>query len=136
MSVILLLDDDLGFVFWLGQALAEADLKPMPAQSVAAAERLLRVFKVKVDLLIVNPAISGGAEFARTLRRRQRRLPVVAALGHPDDLEPVVRDADTARSKPMVLDGAAREEWLLLVEGLLSGRGGGPSRKAAARDQG
>ena len=136
MRTVLILDDDLGFVFWLGEALTVAQFQPIPAQSVATAERLLRTLKIKVGLLIVNPAVPGAAEFARALRHRHEKLRVVAALGHPDDLEIVVRDADTARTKPHILDELARSEWQELVRGILSGVSKGPARKAAARESG
>jgi len=136
MHAVLILDDDLGFVFWLGEALTAGRFQPIPAQSVATAERLLRTLKIKVDLLIVNPAVPGATEFARELRRRQEKLRVVAALGHPDDLEIVVRDADTARSKPHILDELAKSEWREMVRGVLSGKSNRPARKAAGRESG
>ena len=72
----MILDDDLGFVFWLGQALSASQCKALPAVTAAEAAALIAHFKLQVNLLIVNPAIPGAVEFASALRKEQRQMRV------------------------------------------------------------
>lgn len=76
MATILILDNDLGFSFWLGQSLSTPHCRALPAKSVAEAVALIGQFKLKIDFLIMNPAIPGANDFTRALRREQRYLRV------------------------------------------------------------
>lgn len=76
VATILILDDDLGFALWLGQALSAANCRVLPATSVTEAAALVSHFGLTVDLVIRNPSIAGGADFTRTLRREQGYLRV------------------------------------------------------------
>ena len=76
VATILILDDDLGFTFWLGQAFSNAHCTAVPAVTVAAAKELIDQFGLSIDLAIVNPKVPGSAEFTRTLRRAHENLRV------------------------------------------------------------
>lgn len=82
MATILILDDDLGFSFWLGQTLTAPHCETLPAKSVAEATALIGQFKLKIDFLIMNPAVPGALAFTRALRRKQKHLRV-ATLDPP-----------------------------------------------------
>ncbi len=88
VATILILDDDLGFCFWLGQALTAPQCETVPARSVAEATALIGRFKLKIDFLILNPSVPGAADFTRTLRREQKHLRV-ATLESEDSDNPV-----------------------------------------------
>ena len=128
MAAILILDDDLGFLFWLGQALA-ADFKPIPAPSVADAKKLLRRLRTRIDVLIVNPLIPGAVPFTRGLRRKQGRLRVIAAVRYTEELDPILQDLNAARSKPGILDQIAMAEWRQAVRQVLTSK---PKRRGRA----
>jgi len=87
VATILILDNDLGFSFWLGQTLSAPHCEALPARSVAEAATLIEHFKLKIDFLIINPALPGAADFSRALRREQKHLRV-ATLDSPDPDEP------------------------------------------------
>lgn len=76
VATILILDDDLGFSFWLGQSLNAPHCRALPAKSVAEAAALIGQFKLKIDFLIMNPAVPGASDFTRALRREQKHLRV------------------------------------------------------------
>ena len=76
MATILILDNDLGFCFWLGQAMTASQCKAFPATTIAEAFTLIAQFKLKVDFLILNPAVPGAMDFMQALRREQRQLRV------------------------------------------------------------
>jgi len=131
MALVLILDDDLGFVFWLGHALA-TDFQPFPAPSVPEARKLLRRLRSKVDILILNPLVPGAAAFARSLRRKQRRLVVIATVENIEDLDAVLPEVNAARNKPTLLDEVAMTEWRQLVRQLLSSPRHRPRRASAS----
>lgn len=76
MATILILDNDLGFCFWLGQAMTASQCKAFPATTITEAVTLIAQFKLKIDFLILNPAVPGAMDFMRALRREQRHLRV------------------------------------------------------------
>jgi len=76
VATILILDNDLGFSFWLGQSLTAPHCRALPAKSVAEAAALIGQFQLKIDFLIMNPAIPGASEFSRALRKEQKHLRV------------------------------------------------------------
>ena len=88
MATILILNDDLGFALWLGQALSASSCEALPATTVAEAAALIGHFKVIVDLVILNPRVPGAVDFTRALRREQGRLHVATL------------DSETADSGP------------------------------------
>src|SRR5690242_6812075 len=76
VTTILILDNDLGFCFWLGQALIGSHCKAFPATTIPEAVTLIAQFKLKIDFLILNPAVPGAMDFMKALRREQRQLRV------------------------------------------------------------
>ena len=76
MATILILDDDLGFSFWLGQTLSTAQCSAVPAATVSAAAELIGQFRLIIDLVIMNPRVPGAMDFTRNLRREQGHLRV------------------------------------------------------------
>jgi hypothetical protein len=120
MATILILDDDLGFVFWLGQTLTSPQFRPFPAPSVADAKKLLKNLAAGLDILIVNPELNGALEFARGLRMRQRGLRLIAALGYPPASSEAPPGFDAARNKPDERDEAEQTAWEQLIRRVLS----------------
>ena len=97
VATILILDNDLGFSFWLGQSLTAPHCRALPAKSVAEAIALIGQFKLRIDFLIMNPAVPGASDFTRALRKEQRHLrvatltPEIAEAGErPESLQPVM----------------------------------------------
>jgi DNA-binding response OmpR family regulator len=76
VATILILDNNLGFAFWLGQALSTSNCEALPAMNVTEATALIGRFKLEVDLVILNPSVPGAADFTQTLRRQQGHLRV------------------------------------------------------------
>jgi len=74
VATILILNDDLGFALWLGQALSASNCEALPATNVSEAEALIGHFKLDIDLVIVNPMVPGAVDFTRALRREQGHL--------------------------------------------------------------
>lgn len=120
MATILILDDDLGFVFWLGQTLASPEFRPFPSPSVAEAKKLLRMLTAGLDVLIVSPELPGAVEFARDLQKRRPELRLIAALGYAPASSEAPPGFDAARNKPDERDEAEQAAWQHLVRRVFS----------------
>ncbi len=56
---VLIVDDDLAFLWWLGEVFAEAGYQAAPALDCRQALVLLKQLDLDLDLLVVNPKLAG-----------------------------------------------------------------------------
>ena len=134
MKTILILDDDVGFVLWLGKTLAEAGYQVVPALHIGEASELIRSLGLTIDLLIMNPAARGADEFIQTLRHQREGLRLIAPVEDPADASTTFVEVDgVGRRPPFVNDiqdlissasltaeeatiqSRSQSEWLTLV---------------------
>ncbi len=120
MKTVLIVDQNLGFVFWLGQLLQTAGFAAFPARSVSDAGVVLVEFALAVDVLILNLCLPGAADFIARLRRSQEHLKVIAIAKRGQALEPRLQ-VDSSCAEPQRIDEAAQLEWMTTVQGMLSG---------------
>ena len=115
MEKVLILDDDLGFVFWLGHLLDDTGYSALPAKSVPDAALLLRQLDTSVDVLVINTALPGGLDFMADLHRSQPGIRVIGIVNEPlgATRHPEI---DAVHSRPSILNEAAKVEWLQCVE--------------------
>lgn len=125
MKTILILDNDPGFLFWLGDLLHGAGLKPFPALNVSQATVLLGEFNLAIDVLVANLAVSGAGELARNLRH-ENHARIVAALPPGPEPEQLPPDVDIALRKPTEFDEHTRSEWLDTIRRALGENTGRP----------
>jgi CheY-like chemotaxis protein len=100
-QTILIVDDDLGFVMWLGHTLVSAGYLTVPLTSAQESLRIIAELDLTmIDLAIVNPAMPEVYHLIDTLRSRQEYLQVIA-------MEPSSRN---------VIDlNTAEQEWTAKV---------------------
>jgi DNA-binding NarL/FixJ family response regulator len=122
MKTILIIDDDLGFVFWLGPVLAHAGYEVLPAKGFSDASTLLSELNAKIDLLIVNPSLPGVADFVSALRRSRPNAKILFALDNDQPAGPI-QNADIIARKLLQQDAAAATLWLRVVEQALGQQG-------------
>jgi hypothetical protein len=114
MKNVLIVDNDLGFIFWLGQVLAGANYQPWPACNVLNATAMVAGRHLaRLDLLILNPFLRGAAQFLSDLRRSQPDLKVLA-LGVDSDR--LARGVNAWQPRPAVADLSAKHTWVLEIE--------------------
>src|ERR1017187_4122777 len=77
-KTVLIVDNDLGFAFWLGQALDRAGYETWPARNVAAADSLLAEVRLVVDLLVINASLPRARAFAAHVGRSRADFKVIA----------------------------------------------------------
>ena len=115
MKTVLVVDSDVGFVFWLGHGLDQNRYAVLPAASVPNARTLLDELGNAVDLVVVNPALPDAADFVGTLRGRNPRLKIV--LVNDAAAEPaVIPSFDLQCQKPTVIDDSAQQDLIAKSE--------------------
>lgn len=118
MKNILILDSDLGFIFWLARVLVEAKHQPWPACTPLDAVSIVnRKQMAPLDLLVVNPSVHGAQHLIREFRCKQPNLKVLAV----DPLnDRQVRGVNGWRAKPHSGDRESREKWLREIDRMFS----------------
>jgi DNA-binding response OmpR family regulator len=113
MKNILIVDNDLGLMFWLGAALVDAGYRAWPAGSLAEAISVVgRKPSMRLDLLIVNASLPGVSKLIAHFRRTQPHLNVMA-LGPQGGTLPGVNYFEAT---PGLMDDAAKQEWVRAVK--------------------
>jgi len=113
----LILAPDLGFILWLGHALARAGFVALPAQTVADGKKLAREFQTQPDVLIIDPRLDGSEKLAAELRRSDEHIRIVAVGSTPE--RTVGPEAfDFWKIIPERSDRDAANDWVRAVESL------------------
>ena len=99
MATILVADGDLGFVAWLGTMLAAGGYATFPATSASTAKQLVDELQIKVDVAIVNLALSGIIELIDEFRLQDASLKIIAIEDAPPVARIVKVDAAHSRSE-------------------------------------
>ncbi len=109
-AIVLIIDDDFGFVTWLGVTLATNGYATIPATSLSAAQQLLDELGVTPDLVVMNLELTGTIELIEALRRANLDLKVIAIEDTTPPARPIEVDRMHARSEA---------DWLMTVERIL-----------------
>jgi hypothetical protein len=118
---VLIIDSDLGFVFWLGQALDAAGYDTLPAKGITEAHSLLSELHIKIDVLMLRRTLRGAEEFASDLRYVQNgQLRTIALTEEGDERVDSLSGWDGWQVKPRLPDSNARKIFLSLVQGVLA----------------
>jgi len=105
---VLIVNEDLGFIFWLGDIVTEARCLCIPALNSLQAISLVRELKVEIDLLIVNPALAGVSEMIETLNNAQHSYQIVSSV---DKTLNRTRNIHAEATRP-ILEPVLRQKWL------------------------
>ena len=139
MQSVLIVDHDLGFVFWLGRALDAAGYCALPAKDVTSALELLNEFPVTVSLLIISQHET-WLPLLKVLLAKNQSLKIIALAGDRKDVGKLALAGRSAN--PDCSDEAPEAEWLAIVESTLTansrrrwfGRTGPPVTRVDALD--
>lgn len=117
-TTVWIVDDDLGFVWWLGELFTAAGCRALPALSCDQAISLKKTLNVGIDLLVVNLHLRGVGEMLRVFTRVHPRLKIVA-IGPPTEaIETKIRPW-TSIERPAAAQSVSRADWLKRVRKLL-----------------
>jgi hypothetical protein len=127
VKTILVIDNDLGFLYWLGCTLCAAGYMAVPAKSSQNANELLSRLNIGIQLLVVNSSMRGARGFAVALRRTQRHLKVIAMIGGDEGRSPGFPGADASQQKRSGRGEFSETEWLDTIESVFA-RGAATTR--------
>lgn len=128
LKTVLILDDELGFVFWLGHLLDAAGYSALPAKSVPDAAMLIMQLDLRVDVLVINLALAGAADFIGAMHRSQMGVKVIGVLNDPAEAAHIPR-VNAVQLKNSTLSEAEKLGWLECIQRVLAG-GGAPAHQA------
>jgi len=119
LKTVLIVDGDLGFVFWLGHLLDAAGYSAYPAKSASDAALLMLQLDLQPKLLVINPELPAAADFIAGLHRSHSSMRAIGVVEHVDDGSRHCPGMDVCLAKPAVLDDSAHGEWLDCIRQLL-----------------
>ena len=122
-----IVDDDLGFVWWLGEMFTAVGCRALPALSTEQAALLMKKLELGIDLLVVNPDLPGVSGMLQNLRRVNRNLKIVV-IGKASQALTAAIHPQANLERPSGSEPISRPEWLKKVRRLLR------QVKAAAAD--
>jgi hypothetical protein len=114
----LIIDDDLGFVCWLGEIFKEAGCRVLPALSCGDAVMLTKRLSVKPDLIILNPHLGGAANMLQNYIQTEP-LFNIATIGPPSKALGASIHVHATLERPSPSEPLLREEWLEKLRKLL-----------------
>ncbi|HXK01337.1 MAG TPA: hypothetical protein VMS37_02980 [Verrucomicrobiae bacterium] len=120
VKTVLIVDNDLGFAFWLGHALDQAGFYALPAVSASGASKLLTELGLNADLVVINANLPDAASFIADLRLAQPALKVVTVVDDIEEPPPVFLQANLVEQKPIATDENARHDWVETIRMILS----------------
>jgi PleD family two-component response regulator len=117
---VLIVDDDLGFISWLGAIIHEVGYRPVPALCARQALSLVEEFSLNVAVVVLNPELEGIRTLIRTLNQAQSRLVKVILIRDPTAPTSVVIHAHAILERPCGWESESRHEWLGTLSRILA----------------
>jgi hypothetical protein len=119
---ILIVENDLGFVWWLGQILTEVGCQAEPALRCGDAALLVEELNLGVDIVIANPGLPGASAMIRALVRSRPSLKVVLLRNPGAEIISGIR-ADVILERPSGVEALSRSEWRRRLRSVLEQAG-------------
>ena len=117
-DAVLLVDSDLGFVFWLGQTLQQGGYLALPARNLLEAVKLIASLHFSVAVLIVDESLPDLPQFVSTIRLEHKGVKIILLI-EGDDAS-LRLDVDARSRRPDPVDENSAQEWLRLIRRVLS----------------
>ncbi len=115
---VLIVDRDLGFLFWLGEVFTEAGCLAIPALDCGQAVSLMRKLSLQLAVVVVNPELIEVAWMIQTLRRSNGHFEVVTIVDDDPDVGNTIQAQATLR-RPRVGELISDGDWLDRVQEVL-----------------
>lgn len=110
----LIVDDDVGFILWLGEMFTASGYQAYPALQCREALTLTRKLALRVDVLVVNPDLPGATRAMRSLTSAQPALRVVL-IRDPAKSGPLPHSIHPALERPSAWEPISRPQWIMKI---------------------
>lgn len=117
-GAILLIDRDLGLLFWLGHVLDHAGFQAFPARTVPDAASLLAELHLTIGVLILDCCLPGAEDLIVSMRRSRRFLKVICLGGDVPHI--CARGVDAVCSRPDGFTERSKAKWVKAVREVMS----------------
>jgi hypothetical protein len=118
-QTVLVVEDDLGFLLWLGQLLTDAGYRVVPASNCRQVMAHIRKLGVSLNLIVVNPSIRGAMRMLEGFAPEKSRIRLILIRDLGMDL-PGVGPASATIEKPRSWERISRQEWMQRIRQALT----------------
>ena len=110
-QTVIIVDDDLGFVWWLGEIFNDAGCRALPALACGDAVVLAKRLGVEPDLIILNPSLRGASKMLKNYVQTNPHLKIVT-IGPPLKRLGASIQPHAILERPSPSDLFLRRDWL------------------------
>jgi hypothetical protein len=118
LPTVLIVDDDLGFVWWLGSLFMEAGCLSLPGLNCGEAAALTKRLGVEPDLIVLNPSLTGAPNLLQHHLQTKPQSKIVTIGPAPKELGAFIH-IHAILERPSPNGPALRREWLDILRNLL-----------------
>lgn len=119
LTTVWIVDNDLGFVWWLGEIFSELGCRALPALSCQQAISLMQALKVGIDLLVLNPRLPGAMGMLQIFSSTYPNFKTVL-IGKASPALTTAIHPRAHLERPSSSDAISRHEWFKKVRKLLT----------------
>jgi len=112
---VLIVDPDLGLLFWLGEIFTKAGCRTIPALDCGQAVSLVTQLRIQLAVVVVNPELVEIGWMIQTLRRSNGQFRVVTIVDCDPDVVSRIQ-AQVTLKRPRVGEFISGEDWLDRVQ--------------------
>lgn len=114
-----IVEEDVGFLLWLGQLLADAGYRTIPASNCRQAMTHIRELGIPIHLAVLDLKLRGATSLLRTLEAANRSLRIIV-IGDPNGgVSPGV-PASAVLERPRTWANISRGDWLRRINQALA----------------
>ena len=111
-KTVLIIDDDLGFVLWLGQVFHEMGYHPIPALNARQAGRLTKELDLKIAVVVVNSQLPGVGRLIDALSHANSAPLKIILIRDPDASATISIRAHAILDRPSGWEPVSQNVWL------------------------
>jgi len=115
----LIVDDDVAFVFWLGEMFTANGYQAYPALNCRQALALAKKLALQIDVLVLNPKLRGAARAMEVLSNGRPSLHVILIRDPSESATSVPDSTHPALDRPRAGAPVVREQWIAQIRKVL-----------------
>lgn len=115
--LVLIVDEDLGFVWWLSEMFSAAGCQVVPALNPAEIVSITRELDLTIDMLVVNEELAGISETIEALSQSQS--PKIVAIRDHNSPRDHAAGAHATLERPSGFGQVSPQKWQAAVKKLV-----------------